>query len=160
VADPNWAEQLTAISTAVGSIGLLSTVALVIFAARQVREAQQARHVQIAADFLRRWDEGDLVESRRMIDQFSSGEELAAGLQQYIRENSVSAYVLYRELDYFEQLGALESLGAFPIELIKALLGGRLVDRWELWRPAIEAIGVDSYPMFAALALKLRRELA
>ena len=63
------------------------------------------------------------------------------------------AYVMYRELDFFEQLGALEAYGAISIDLVRALLGERLVDRWELWSPAIDAIGgPDVYPMFKQIA--------
>ena len=51
------------------------------------------------------------------------------------------AYVLYRELDYFEQLAALEQHGGFDFELIKTLLGRRFIDRWELWQPSIDALG-------------------
>ena len=161
MADPNWAEQVTAISTAIGSIGLLSTLGLAIFAGLQVRESQHARHAQIATDFIRRWDEADLVETRRLVAQLGTKEELAAAFQDFIRTNSMSAYVLYRELDYFEQLGALESVGAFHFDLIKLLLGRRLIDRWNLWKPSIDAMGGDDvYPMFAALVAKLELSLA
>jgi hypothetical protein len=159
--NPNWAEQVTAIFTAIGSIGLLSTLGLAIFAGLQVRESQRARHAQIAAEFLRRWDEDDLVETRRLVAQFASGGELAAAFEEYIRTNAASAYVLYRELDYFEQLGALEQVGAFHFDLITLLLGRRLVERWQLWKPSIDAMGGDAvYPMFAALVAKTERALA
>jgi hypothetical protein len=160
MASPNWAEQVTAIFTAIGSIGLLSTLGLAIFAGLQVKEAQQARHAQIAADFLRRWDEPELVETRRLVAQFDTNEELAAAFQDYVRANSESAYVLFRELDYFEQLGALEQVGAFRFELIQLLLGRRLVERWELWKPSIDTLGDNTYPMFGALAAKMARSLA
>jgi hypothetical protein len=161
MADPNWAEQVTAISTAIGSIGLLSTLGLAIFAGLQVRESQRARHAQIAAEFLRRWDEDDLVEARQLVAQFETGEELAAVFQEYIRTNSRSAYVLYRELDYFEQLGALEKVGAFHFDLITLLQGQRLIDRWKLWKPSIDAMGGDeTYPLFAALVAKVEASLA
>jgi hypothetical protein len=159
--DPNWAEQVTAIFTAIGSIGLLSTLGLAIFAGRQVRESQQARHAQIAAEFLRRWDEDALVDTRRLVARFATKEELAAAFQNYIRTNSEEAYVLYRELDYFEQLGALERVGAFHFDLITLLLGRRLVDRWNMWKPSIDAMGGDDvYPMFAALVRKVEQSLA
>ena len=68
--------------------------------------------------------------------------------------------MLYRELDYFEQLAALESQGAFDLELIKLLLGRTLIERWEMWRPAIpQAHGAGTYPMFENLVEKLRRVL-
>ena len=127
---PNWAEQVTAIFTAIGSIGLLSTLGLAIFAGLQVRESQQARHAQIAAEFLRRWDEADLVETRRLVARFESA----------------------------EQLGALEHVGALHLQLVQLLLGKRLVDRWTLWKPSIDAMGGDDvYPMFASLAAKVER---
>jgi hypothetical protein len=157
---PNWAEQVTAIFTAIGSIGLLSTLGLAIFAGLQVRESQHARHAQIAAEFLRRWDEADLVETRRLVARFDDAEALAAAFQEYIRTNSMEAYVLFRELDYFEQLGALEHVGALHLELVNLLLGRRLIDRWKLWKPSIDAMGGDEvYPMFAALVVKVERSL-
>jgi len=154
---PNWAEEVTAVATALGSVGLLSTVGLVLLGGRQVRETERARHAQLAADFLRRWDEDNLVETRRLVAQYESREALASAFREFIATNSVSAYVLYRELDFFEQLGALESIGAFDFDLIQTLVGRLLVERFDLWEPSIAAMGDDRYPNFAALAAKLRR---
>jgi hypothetical protein len=157
--DPNWAEIVTAIATAVGAIGLLSAISAALFAARQVRESEKSRQSAMAADFLRRWDEPDLVEARHLIGQFNTPEQLSAEFQKYIESNSIQAFVLYRELDYFEQLAALEQVGAFDVELIKLLLGQRLIDRWEMWKPSIDAMGTDVYPMFAALVARMRTAL-
>ena len=64
--------------------------------------------------------------------------------------------MLYRELDYFEQLAALESRGAFDLELIRLMLGRTLIERWQMWRPALHrAHGADVYPLFEGLAEKL-----
>jgi hypothetical protein len=157
---PNWAEQVTAIATAVGAIGLLGAIVAAIFAAQQVREARQSRQAQMAAEFFRRWNDEALVEARSMIDGFQSREDLSARFQRYVAENAPEAYVLYRELDYFEQLAALEQQSAFDFELIKLLLGRRLVERWEMWEPALEAAyGTSVYPMFESLAAKMRRAL-
>jgi hypothetical protein len=74
-----------------------------------------------------------------------------------VAENSADAYILYRELDYFEQLGALERHGGLDFELIKTLLGHRLIDRWDLWQPSIDALGGRAaYPMFDRLVSKMR----
>jgi hypothetical protein len=86
MSDPNWAEQVTALATAVGSIGLLSTLGLAIFAGRQVQEAQHARHAQLAADFLRRWDEPELVETRRLVAELLEEVQLA---EQHVRRHRV-----------------------------------------------------------------------
>ena len=157
--DPNWAEIVTAVATAVGAIGLLSAIGAAIFAARQVREAERGRHSAMAAEFLRRWDEADLVEARHLIGQYKSPEDLRVALEEAIAVNSIQAFIFYRELDYFEQLAALERVGAFDFELIKLLLGHRLIERWELWEPAISALGDDVYPSFKSLVERMRVSL-
>jgi hypothetical protein len=40
---PNWAEQVTAIATAVSAIGFLSAIGAVVFAGQQAREARTGR---------------------------------------------------------------------------------------------------------------------
>jgi len=154
---PNWAEQLTGIATAVSALGLLSAIGAVLFASRQAREARIGRETATAVEFFRRWDEAPLVEARRLVAQFPTAEALRDAMMRFIAENSVQAYVLYRELDFFEQLGALEKHGGFDFELIRSLLGQRLIDRWEMWQPTMEAMGgADVYPMFTRLVAKLR----
>src|SRR6202012_636400 len=128
---------VTAIATAVNTIGLLSAIALVIFASQQAREARVGRQAQMAIEFFRRWDEAPMVESRRLVAEYGTPEELRDALIVFVAENSAEAYVLYRELDYFEQLGALERHGGFDFELIRTLLGRRLIDRWGMWQPGI-----------------------
>jgi hypothetical protein len=49
-----------------------------------------------------------MLETRRLVAEFDTPEALRNGLRVFMAENSAEAYILYRELDYFEQLGALE----------------------------------------------------
>jgi hypothetical protein len=113
----------------------------------------------MAAEFFRRWNEESLVEARRLVGRFKSADELRDAFAAYVESDAPEAYVLYRELDYFEQLAALERLGAFDLQLIKLLLGRTLIDRWEMWRPAVHAThGPGVYPLFEGLVAKLRRE--
>jgi hypothetical protein len=156
----NWGE-VTAIATSVLAIGLIGGFIAAAFAAQQVREARRSREAQMAAEFFRRWNDDSLVEARRLVARFKSSDELRDAFAAYVAADTPEAYVLYRELDFFEQLAALESIGAFDLELIKLLLGRTLVERWELWEPAIDqAHGPGVYPLFEGLAGKLRRELA
>ena len=104
---PNWAEQITAIATAVGALGLLGALGAAAFAGQQVKESRKALESQIAADFFRRWNEDSLIETRRLVATFETKEELATAFQAFISSNANEAYVLYRELDYFEQFAAL-----------------------------------------------------
>jgi hypothetical protein len=156
MANPNWAEVVMAIATAVSALGLLGAIGAAVFAAQQVREARHSRQAQMAADFVRRWDEDALVETRHLIGEYKTKEDLATAFQHLIATNSVQAFVLYRELDYFEQLAALESLGAFNFDLIRTLLGRRLIDRWDMWKPSINAMGEGTYPMFETLVDRMR----
>ena len=133
----NWAE-VTAIATAILAVSLVGAFAAAIFAAQQVREARTTRQAQMATEFFRRWNDDALVETRRMVARFKSSDELREAYVAYVSADAPEAYVLYRELDYFEQLAALESLGAFDVE---------------------EAHGPGVYPLFEGLAGKLRRAL-
>jgi hypothetical protein len=154
---PNWAEEVTAIATVVVAVGTLSAIGAALFAGQQVREARIGRQAEVAAEFFRRWSDEPMVQTRRLVATYGTPEALRDALLRHVAANDVEAYVLFRELDYFEQLGALEDHGGFDLGLIQALLGRRLVDRWELWRPSIDAIGgPDVYPMFSGLVRKLR----
>jgi hypothetical protein len=91
-----------------------------------------------------------------MLGRFRTPEELSVAFRGYVAADAPEAYVLYRELDYFEQLAALENRGAVDFELIKLLLGRTLIARWEMWKPALHAAhGSGVYPMFEALASKM-----
>lgn len=155
----DWGE-VTAIATCLLAVGLLGGFGAAVFAAQQVREQRRSREAQMAAEFFRRWNEDALVETRRLVDRFKSPEELRDALAAYVAANAPEAYVLYREPDFFEQLAALEYLGAFDLELIKLMLGRTLIERWEMWRPAVQhAHGPGTYPMFERLVRKLERAL-
>jgi len=157
-AAPNWAEQLTAIATAVLAVGALGAGVAAVFAGQQVREARRGRQAQAAIEFFRRWNEDSLTQARRLIADFDGPDELASAFANYVNVNAPEAFVLYRELDYFEQLAALERSGAFDIVTIELMVGRLLVDRWDLWEPALRAThGVDAYPLFRALAERMRQ---
>ncbi len=155
----DWGE-VTALATCVLALGLLGGFGAAVFGAQQVKEARRSREAQMAAEFFRRWNEDALVQTRRLVARFKSAEELRDALAAYVATDAPEAYVLYREPDFFEQLAALEHLGAFDLELVKLMLGRTLIERWEMWRPALHAVyGPGTYPMFEGLVEKLRRAL-
>ncbi len=154
---PNWAEQVVAVATAVLALGVFGAVAAAAFGAQQVREARRTRQAQMAAEFFRRWNEDSLVEARRLVASFATREELASAFGRYVTENAPEAYVFYRELDYFEQLAALERSGAVDLVLIKSLVGRTLIERWQMWSPALRGIhGEEVYPLYRDLVERLR----
>ena len=157
---PNWAEQVTAIATSVGALGLVGAFGAVMFAGQQVRESRRSTQAQMAAEFFRRWDDPALVETRQLVDRLAAVQELLETFRRCVAEQAPEAYVFYRELDYFEQLAALERRGAFDFELVKMLLGRTLIARWEMWKPVLDATyGAAVYPLFAGLVSKLRADL-
>jgi hypothetical protein len=154
---PNWAEEVTAVATVVLAVGAVAAIGAAVFAGQQVREARIGREAEVAADFFRRWSDDPMIETRRLVASFATPEDLRDALVRHIAANDVEAYVLFRELDYFEQLGAMEEHGGFDFGLIKGLLGPKLIDRFDLWRPSIDAIGGRAvYPNFTQLAEKMR----
>jgi len=92
---PNWAEQVTAIATAVSSLALLSAIGAVMFAARQARETRIGRQAETAVEFFRRWNESSLEETRRLVAQYETNEALRDAMVRFIAESSERAYVLY-----------------------------------------------------------------
>jgi hypothetical protein len=158
---PNWAEEVTAIATAVLALGAVAAIGAAVFAGQQVREARIGRQAEVAADFFRRWSDGPMVETRRLVASYGAPRALRDAFLGHIERNDVEAFVLFRELDYFEQLGAMEEHGGFDFALIESLLGQKLVDRFDLWEPSIEAIGGRAvYPNFTQLAEKMRAAVA
>ena len=154
---PNWAEVVTACATVVLAVGAVAAIGAAVSAGQPVREARIGRQAEVAAEFFRRWSDGPMVETRRLVASYETPEALRDALLRHVAANDVEAYMLFRELDYFEQLGALEDHGGFDLGLIRAMLGPRLVERFELWRPSIDALGgPDVYPMFSGLVAKLR----
>jgi len=153
---PNWAEEVTVIATVVLAVGAVAAIGAAVFAGQQVREARIGRQAEVAADFFRRWSDGPMIESRRLVSSYGSPDNLRDAFMRHIDANDVEAFVLFRELDYFEQLGAMEQHGGFDFGLIETLLGQKLVDRFDLWAPSIDVIGRAAYPNFVRLAEKMR----
>ena len=157
---PNWAEQVVAVATAVLALGVFGAIGAAAFGAQQVREARRTRQAQMAAEFFRRWNEDSLVEARRLIASFATREELASAFRRYVTENAPEAYVIYRELDYFEQLAALERSGAVDLALIKSLIRRTLIARWEMWSPALRGVhGEEVHPLYRDLVQRMRPAL-
>ena len=106
---PNWAEQVTAIATVVLVVGAVGAIGAAAFAGQQVREARIGRQAEVASDLFRRWSDAPMVETRRLVASYRTPEGLRDALVRHVAANDTEAYVLFREPDYFEQLGALEN---------------------------------------------------
>ena len=105
---PNWAEQVTAVATVVLAVGAVGAIGAAVVAGQQVRRAAgpAGRGGGRLLKTLERRPDGRDPAAGRVV---RSPEALRDVFLGHIAANDTEAYVLYRELDYFEQLGALRS---------------------------------------------------
>ena len=85
-----------------------------------------------------------MMESRRLVASYGSPDNLRDAFVRHIDANDVEAFVLFRELDYFEQLGAMEQHGGFDFGLIESAA------RAQARRP-VRALGVRRSTSSAAV---------
>lgn len=160
----DWTEIVTAAGAGV-------TAVAVVYAARQVQLARATWVGQNTRDLWQRWDE--LSETRRLVDQEGSPENLRSHLESYYQTHDERYYQLLRELNYFEQLGMLVTLKAVAFDDIRQNLASTVVRRWRLWHLAIERLREiereqgfvrppreAAYSAFDGLAGRMARELS
>lgn len=69
---PNWAEQVTAVGTAIIALSIFGTAVGAFLARRQLVEAKKLRHISLAIDLARRWDDDALISVRRSLKDASA----------------------------------------------------------------------------------------
>ncbi len=152
---PNWAEIVTAVATGVIALGLF----VGLF---QLREARRTRHTEAAARMSSRWESRELVEARNKIDKYESDVALRDGLLSAMRSRSEERELLLRELSFFEELGAMEKLGAISLRWVDETMRDLVVARWSLWERTIDALRGENpqekgvYANFETLVAHLR----
>jgi hypothetical protein len=152
----HWSAILTSVGAIVAGVG-------VVFVWQSVRESERARFAQMATEFSRRWGEEALVEVRRKTRDYSTVDQLAVAFKAYRDSNAAEYYLLLRELDFFEDLGAAERIKSVSPEFVDLTLGTTVVDRWEMWEPAITLVWDGdpyAYNQFRELARRIKARLA
>ena len=120
---PHWAEVATAIATVVLA---LATVGLGATALVQLIGAGRERTYAVMAEFSRRWDGAEMIQSRRLLAQY--GTHLKDWVEYYeAHPERVERYQLLRVPNYFEDLSVMESAGAIPFDMIQQSLGWTIV---------------------------------
>jgi hypothetical protein len=133
---PAW---ITAIATGLLVIGAL----IALF---QLREARRTRHTEAAARMSSRWESSEYVEARVRIDQFLDDKQLRDALLIAMKNRSPDRHLLLRELSFFEELGAMEKLGAISLRWIDETMKDLVVARWALWESTITELRVGKAP--------------
>jgi hypothetical protein len=153
----HWAAGITALATAALAVGA-------IFAYGQFRETKSARHAEAASRMTSRWEAQEYVDARIAIGKFMDNQELRDAFIQFKKDSDDRLYPLLRELNFLEELGALEKMGATSLQWIEETMKDQVLDRWQLWRPTIEALNEGKkgnnrvYKNFELLQKKLREQ--
>jgi hypothetical protein len=139
---PNWAEIITAIATAILAGG-------VIAAFFQLKETKTTRNTEMAARLSEKWESKEFADARAKVDSFKTEDEFLAAMLPAIQKPDektdndgadADRALLRRELTYFEEIAALELMGAISIQWIDKMMKQRVLDRWEVWWPIIERL--------------------
>jgi hypothetical protein len=136
----HWAAILTCSFAGIAAIGVL-------FAWFAVREARRARLATTASGFYSEWNGREMVDARKAVADKGGPVELAAALVDAYNTNSPDYYTLIREANFYENLGLLVRSDKSPImrrsaylKLIRLFLGSQVVNRFDYWKPAIDAL--------------------
>jgi hypothetical protein len=160
---------ITALGAVAGAIGVFfvwrsvkATEASLVEAEKSREAAVQSMQSQVAMEVARRWAGEDLVACRRLVRQYPTREDLAKAFDAFRAQNSRQAYILQRELDFFEDLAIAEQLHTISWAFIELSLGAVVWDRWQMWEPSINRLWGDDptvYVHFRTLAERMREKL-
>jgi hypothetical protein len=155
--DPNWAEVVTAIGTAVVALGVIAATVGAFMAKRAVDEDSKGRHAQIAMDLGRRWDSPETASIKQLTKKWDPL-ELRLYWEIKNHSNSDEYYELERFANFFEELGVLNKLKILKLDWIDETLGSAVLDYWEMWRSAIkleQKTWPKAYENWTSLAQKI-----
>ncbi len=133
---PNWAEQVTAVGTAIIALSIVGTAVGAFLARRQLVEAKKLRHISLAIDLARRWDDDALISVRRSLKDVSA-ERFKEIYQASYRQNTAYHYQLLKLGNFFEDYASLEEIDCLDLSYIADTLGNSVVHYWQMWKPAV-----------------------
>ncbi len=158
VAAATWTDIGT-FAVAAATFGLL--VAALFVAWHQINQSREATQAQLMADLSRRWDEEQLVESRRTMESYVMSEGLLDAIQRLILNHDPEYYVLVKIPNFFEDLKILYDRKGVRLDAIRDSLGGACIHHWRQREPAVKFLQTDrrqTYEHFEALAKLLEKE--
>lgn len=172
-AAPNWAEVVTALTTAllaIATIGLAIAAFLALFTIRETRratnEARRARHAETMTEAARRWNDPLFRGLRAKVQKLiaDGGEEGLKDEMMKLREtHDPQYYELLTVPDYFEDLAILMKYRAVTFEMLDDSLGITAANYWTLWWPFVRDLRVvlnddRAYENFKDLGERIRKE--
>jgi len=171
-AAPNWADQMTAITTLIAAAATVVTLGVVIASAivayRQFRASKTRQVAETVVGWTKEWTSEPLQGAKIAFSgsRPEAHRELAEKAFDWEREREdVERLLLIESVpNFFEGIALLTRLKAVPIELVERYWGEIIIDVWGHWESAAGFLrtreGLDSFAELQELAEKLleRRE--
>lgn len=159
---PNWADKLTAISSAVAAGGVVIAAIGAWLAFGQVKEVRRDRHIQVLSEFTTRWDSEDVVSAREEQLKYDKS-TVATELKKWVDKSetpTADVALLLRVPNFFEDMAIMVECGSLELEYVKRAWGQATLRMWAYWKPAVQELrGYSStaYTEFEKLAQKLEK---
>jgi hypothetical protein len=145
--NPSWTDIVTAIATSIAALGVGIAIVGAYLSRNQLREARDqvreavlGRHVDIAIDISRRWDEDGMLDARQALSGLNPEDvrDLFEVLLASGKEDQLALYYrLQRVGNYFEDLAVLWKYEGLKIEWIDDTVGGAAIQYWNRWRLSV-----------------------
>jgi hypothetical protein len=144
---PSWTDIVTAIATAIAAFGVGIAILGAYLSRNQLREARDqvreavlGRHVDIAIDISRRWDEDGMLDARQALSGLGPEQvrDLFEALLASGKPDELARYYrLQRVGNYFEDLAVLWKYEGLKIEWIDDTVGGATIQYWKRWELSV-----------------------
>ncbi len=175
--DADWSSWVTAVATGVLALAALATLIVVYETAAVARsgldDARKTRHAQLLTDLSRRWDEAQMIESRKLYSLHGPKWVLGMVEKLYIYDPDATPLPepevdtwskVMRWPSLLETIGVLHNDGAIGTEVAFNNWGAQIAEAWRLWRGPVnrmrELSGYEgTYRNFQQLAKTMIAEL-
>lgn len=179
---PNWADTMTAVSTALLAAFTALLALGAFFALLAVNEARRARHDARRAhnavqmnELSKGWGETANLEARRLVydyakhgvEDFTHREDpgplrLKESIAKLLEDNHPDYRKLFADPNFLEGIAILVKHGGLDVEIVKTYLGYLVPYRWTLWQSYVgadrQANSTEIYVAFEWLAKEIARD--
>jgi hypothetical protein len=139
--EPNWADKLTAVATAVLALAAVIALVQVYFALAQTREARLAKDAQARSEFWRRWAALRPVRRKVRIWEEAGGPEALRDKALGFRSANSPEYTeLMTLLDFFEDLAISVRNEEIQFRTVDDFWGDFVTKYWVFWKPYVDEV--------------------
>ena len=153
---PNWAEVVTAVSTAVVAFGLILTTV-------QLRDQRKIRSAEIVRLLAEQWDNKEMQVARSLVGQYrgnGAAALMARDLGTAKNAQSDDYFRFTRHLNFWEQVGMSYCDHSGGLRVVDLMFGEAIEEAWDAWKDVIPEVwgkGTDIGLNFNGLVKKIRK---